>query len=253
MPGTVAAIHRFPVKSFQGERLAEARVGLGGIEGDRRYGLIDRRDGWLLSAKRTSALLAASATTDPSGAVRVELPGHGGFAVGDPALAAALEAWLGRPVELREVDPDDEVAYEMTLDPPNDDAEVFAIPAPRGSFLDLSPLHLLSTATLAGCAEERPDLDWDVRRFRPNLVVDVDDEPFVEDTWSGRELEVGTAVLRIVQPTVRCALPLRGQPGLGRQAALYAAMEEIHANHLGVYADVVQPGTITRGDVVELG
>ena len=43
------------------------------------------------------------------------------------------------------------------------------------------------------------------------------------------------------------------EPGLGRQAALYAAMEEIHANHLGVYADVVQPGTITRGDVVELG
>lgn len=252
MPGTVAAIHRYPVKSLQGEPLAEVAVVASGLEGDRRYGLIDRASGRLLSAKRTSALLHARASTHPDGTVRVDLPERGSFAVDDPALDPVLDDWVGRPVALGEVRPDVAVAYEMTLDPPNDDAEVFAIPAPSGTFVDLAPIHLLTTATLAGCAARRPDLDWDVRRFRPNLVVDLDDEPFTEDTWTGRRLRIGTAEMTVAQPTVRCAMPLRAQPGLERQRGLYAAMEELHANHLGVYVDVVEPGTIAVGDPVEV-
>jgi uncharacterized protein YcbX len=252
VPGTVATVHRYPVKSLQGESLAEAVVVASGLVGDRRYGLLDRASGRLLSAKLTPALLHARASTGPDGSVHVELPERGSLAVDDPALGPALDDWMGRPVALREVGPDDAVTYEMTLDPPNDDAEVFTIPAPSGTFVDLSPIHLLSTATLAGCAARRPDLDWDVRRFRPNLVVDLDAEPFTEDGWSGRRLRVGGAVLAVVQPTVRCAMPLRAQPGLQRQRGLYAAMEELHANHLGVYVDVVEPGTIAVGDPVQV-
>jgi uncharacterized protein len=253
VPGTVASIHRYPVKSLQGESVDSAALTVAGLDGDRRYGLLDRETGRLLSAKRTAALLHGRASTDPEGGVHVEVPGRRLFAADDVALGPALDDWLGRPVALREVGPGAEVAYEMTLDPPNDDAAVFAIPAPPGSFLDLSPVHLVSTATLAGCAARRPDIDWDVRRFRPNLVVDLDDEPFTEDTWSGRRLRIGTAVLAVVQPTVRCAMPLLSQPGLGRQPGLYAALEELHANHLGVYVDVVEPGTITVGDPVDVG
>jgi uncharacterized protein YcbX len=61
----------------------------------------------------------------------------------------------------------------MTFDPPNEDAEVFDIPAPAGTLLDLTPVHFLSSATLGACEAARPDLDWDVRRFRPNLVLDL--------------------------------------------------------------------------------
>ena len=59
--------------------------------------------------------------------------------------------------------------------------EYVDIPAPAGSFLDFAPVHLVTTATLEGCQAQRPDLDWDVRRFRPNLVIDVDGPPFVEN------------------------------------------------------------------------
>jgi MOSC domain-containing protein YiiM len=45
-------------------------------------------------------------------------------------------------------------------------------------------------------------------------------------------------------------MPLRAQPGLARQARLYAALEELHANHLGTYVDVVEPGEIRVGDEV---
>jgi uncharacterized protein YcbX len=125
-------------------------------------------------------------------------------------------------------------------------------------------VHLLTTATLDGCRSARPDLDWDVRRFRPNVVVDVTGEPFVEDTWAGRELQLGEVVLRITQPTVRCAMPLRAQPphdsdpssaALARQPELHDALVELNAsfpNHLGVYAEVVTPGTIGVGDPVSV-
>ena len=110
-----------------------------------------------------------------------------------------------------------------------------------------------TTATLAGCAAAHPDLDWDVRRFRPNLVVEGPTEAFAEDDWCGGQVRIGSAVLSASQPTVRCAMPLRAQPGLDRQADLYEAMEALHANHLGIYLDVAEPGEIAVGDRVRLG
>lgn len=257
---TVTGLWRYPVKSMQGHEVDRLTVTDTGIEGDRTWGLIDRDTGALMSAKRWPALLDAAA--DDEG---ITLPD--GRSIGFDDAAAPLSTWLGREVELRGAGPDVEVSYEMTLDPPNDDAELFAIPAPPGTFLDLAGAHLVSTATLAGCAEARPDLDWDVRRFRPNLVVDGLDGAFAEDEWCGRRVRIGGAVLVALQPTVRCAMPLRaqrpprrrregrgqrGQPGLDRQPDLYRALDDLHANHLGIYLDVAEPGGIAVGDPVEI-
>ena len=108
-----------------------------------------------------------------------------------PELDEALSVWLGTAVRLVEPRADRAVHYRMTFDPPDDDAELFDIPTPDGTFLDLAPVHLLTTATLDGVRAARPDLDWDVRRFRPNLVLDVAGAPFVENDWSGRRLALG--------------------------------------------------------------
>ena len=81
-------------------------------------------------------------------------------------------------------------------------------------------------------------------------MVDGDLEPFGEDAWVGATLRVGTARLGVRQATVRCAMPLRAQPGLDRQAPMYAALEALHANHLGIYLDVVAPGRVAVGDEV---
>jgi hypothetical protein len=62
-------------------------------------------------------------------------------------------------------------------------------------------------------------------------------------------------VLDVLQPTVRCAMPLRAQPGLQRQPRLFSALNELNAaspNHLGVYAGVQTPGPIRVGDPVML-
>ncbi len=251
MTGTVAECWRYPVKSLQGHREDVLTIGTSGVAGDRQRALIDVETGHLISAKRRSKLLEA---VGRDGAI--ELPGGTSVSWDAPDVDEQLSGWLGRPVRLAESSPEDALSYEMTFDPPNDDAEYYEIPAPAGSFLDLAAVHLIATATLEGCRNQRPDLDWDVRRFRPNLVIEWGSEPFAEDEWVGKRVAVGDdLILGGIGPTVRCAMPLRAQPGLEREPELFRAMTELHElypNHLGAYASVERPGTVRPGDPVRV-
>lgn len=259
LQGLVAQTWVYPVKSMQGVRTDQVHITTTGIVGDRQWGIVDQASGTVLSAKREPALL--DATVDSSGGM-ITLGDGTEVATDDAAVDTVLSAWLGRPVTLQATTQSTGLSYEMTFDPPDDDAEVFAIPVPPGTFVDLAPLHLVTSATLTGCASERPDLDFDVRRFRPNLVIDIDVDPFAEDSWAGRTISVGDVELAITQPTVRCAMPLRaqpataaGDPALARRPDLHQALNELNPvfpNHLGVYAEVITAGTVRNGDVVRI-
>lgn len=246
----VAELWRFPVKSMQGERLESLDIGPAGAEGDRRWAVVSRSSGTILTAKTVPELLSASARI-VDGELVVEHPGLTG-AVTDRSLSA----WLGRDVVLAEASRDVPASYEMTFDPPNDAAEVYEIPTPSGTFMDLASVHLLSTASLARAREARPDLQWDRRRFRPTVLVDCDESGFPEQHWVGGPLRVGGAVLSVDLETVRCAMPLRAQPALGHEPALgrevdvYRTLDAIHYNHLGVYCSVAEPGRVSVGDAV---
>lgn len=249
---TVAGCWQYPVKSMQGVRRPEVVLERTGVQGDRRYGLIDEASGHLMSAKRYRDLLMATATDEG-----IVLPGGGPpIPYDDPSISDRLSAWLGRRVRLDVPDPDQRVSYEMTFDPPNDDADYVEIPTQRGTFVDLAHVHVVTTATLAWCRAQRPDLDWDVRRFRPNVLIDIDGPPFVEQSWVGSVVTFGgEASIGVLAPTVRCAMPLRAQPGLDAQPELFKAMTELNEespNSLGVYAIVGRPGRVREGDPVEL-
>jgi len=249
--GRVIECWRYRVKSMQGERVDELAVGSKGVKGDRGYAVLDAASGRILSAKSVRDLLFARV----EGKAMV-LPDGMSVALDDPVASDVLSAWLERDVRLATPVEGEQRSFQMTFDPPNDDAEYVDIPAPPGSFLDFAPVHLLTTATLAGCQAKRPDLDWDVRRFRPNLVIDVDAPPFVENDWVGQRLSIGAeATLELLGPTVRCAMPLRAQPGLERQAGLFRAMSDLNVrfpNHLGASAKVHTPGRVATGDPVAL-
>lgn len=249
--GTLAECWRYPVKSFQGLPEQQLSITDGGVEGDRTFGLIDVEVDRLLSAKRTGALLTASATD-----TEITLPDGRTFAVEDPSIDDALTEWVGRPIRFARASETSPMSYQMTFDPPDDDAELFDIPTPEGTFLDIAAVHVVTTATLRGCADARPDVDWSVRRFRPNLLLDVDGPAFFEDGWIGQRIQVGAVTLQIDGPMVRCAMPLRAQPGgLDRQTQLFHALNELNPTfpgHLGLCASVVEPGVVAVGDPVRV-
>lgn len=252
-PVRVTELWRFPVKSLQGERVDVLEVGPVGAVGDRRYALADGVSGKLLSAKKEARLLQASArTTD--GEVLIVLPDSTELPAVSPEAARGLSRWLGREVDLLEVGDGVDHVYDMTFDPPNDDAEYYDIPTPAGTFVDLGALHVITTSSLAAMSAAGPELDWNIRRFRPNVVVDGAEDGFAEDAWVQREVRLGeeVRVLPFIR-TMRCAMPLRAQPGMDRQVDIFRVMQDTHSNDLGVYCSVVATGTVAAGAVVEIG
>ncbi len=256
--GRVGQLWRFPVKSLQGESLDSAELTGAGLGGDRRYGLIDVAGGHLLSAKSVPALFDAMARTDGH-TVIVTLPDGKEHSADDPGVSSVLSDWLDREVELTEVGPSS-LSYEMTFDPPNDEAEKVSWPAMDDSFLDLAPIHALTASSLAAMAEAYTDGEWDIRRFRPNVFLDTPGTGFVEDGWVGGDLLLGDggAALHVDMAAVRCAMPLRAQPSLGdrpalaRDIELFRAMTAEHNNHLGIYCGVSAGGRVSVGAEVTL-
>lgn len=230
---------------MQGEQPTVVEVGEHGVLGDRRYGVVDLETGRTLSAKWEPRLLAAQART-VAGGVAVDLPD------GRQADDEALSAWLGRPVALREAGPGVRGTYQSRLDPLDDRSDAVEWQGPEGSFVDAAPVHVVTTASLRAMASRAPGHQWDARRFRPNLVLDVDGEGFVEDGWLGALLRIGEVVLAPYKRTTRCSMIGRPQPGgLDRDPAVVRAVRDHHGYTLGVHARVVAGGPVAVGARVE--
>jgi uncharacterized protein YcbX len=233
----VLELWRYPVKSLQGERLDVARIGSGGMEGDRQWALFDVLTGFGLTARREPDLLFAAARLRGDGGVQIVLPDGTGTA--DDAV---LSEWLGRPVTLRS-------AAEMTerrrYESPQDDLDERSgwhdwEGAAGGAFHDNAQgrVSLVSTGTLG---------DWDRRRFRSNVVLD----GAGEKELVGSRVRLGGAVLDIVEPIPRCVLVTRPQGGgIGRDTDVLKTVHRRNGGTLAVAALVRTPGTVGTDDVL---
>lgn len=123
--------------------------------------------------------------------------------------------------------------------------------SPPGTYYDVYPLHLLTTASLRSLERLTPGSRADVRRFRPSMLVatpDDPDSPLPEEDWVGRKVAVGSAVFEVVGPCPRCVMITHEVDDLPTdRALLHTVIREAHQN-LGVYATVVTPGEIGVGD-----
>lgn len=244
-------LSRYPFKSFQGEAVEQVGLEAAGAAGDRRWALVDTTTDKVLSAKREPRLLEAAARTAADGSVVVTLPDGLERDVGDPALAAAAQEWLGRPVTVASAAERSGV-FEFNISSEDDHSPMVDIPCPPGTFLDLAAVHVLTTASLRAIGASHPAGRWEPARFRPTILVECDDEGFVEDAWIGREVEVGGAVLQPFMPTVRCAMTTRPQLGLPRDLDIAKAVNREHGGSLGVYCSVTRPGPVSVGDTLTL-
>ncbi len=133
-------------------------------------------------------------------------------------------------------------------------AELFEFASPPGTYFDAFPLHLLTTASLAAMARLNPGAAWDVRRFRPNLLIATADgsEGLVESTWCGRVLRIGDVQVRCELPAPRCGMTTRAQVDLPQDPSVLRTIVRDARQNLGVYAASSAAGRVTVGDVVEL-
>jgi uncharacterized protein len=281
--GRVKELWRYPVKSMAGERLQAATLTARGIPGDRGWALRDEKSGEVRGAKKMPGLMgcAAAYVEEPSGSAippaRLRLPDGASVLSTDPAANDLLSKLLGRTVtiwpqqpakrrdfyrrfpdnpdfsvELREIMgrlPDEPMPDFSGLPP-----EVFEFTSPLGTFFDAFPLHLLTTALLREIAIHNPGADFDVRRFRPNILIESDEgvRGFAEAEWSGREIAIGDSRIALTIPTMRCVMTTLAQEGLRKDATVLRTIVRDAEQNLGIYANVAQPGKIALGDPVTL-
>lgn len=191
--------------------------------------------------------------------MRVTLP-DGTVVRSDQAdVAQILSGALGRQVELAEARGNGQSpqAEEYWPDMPGLDYRdtVTDWELPAGTFFDLAMVHLLTTATIDRLRELYPQGRFEVRRFRPNIVVSTEHgaHGFIENDWIGRTVAIGDDVrLRITGGCPRCVMTTLPQGDLPRDPGILRAAAQHNQANVGVYADVIASGTIRRGDPVML-
>jgi len=249
----VAQLWRYPVKSLLGERLPELRLVGDGVDGDRMWGIQDRSDGRILTARREPRLLfASSRMAEHDGLPVIILPDGQELMGPGPDTDAALSAWLAKPVTLVAAAESDAARAEYFADATNDASQALEWTMPKGRFVDAFPVLVMTTAGLRGSASAYSSGIWDVRRFRPNILIQLDREGWYEDAWAERRMNVGSAQLVPRRRCIRCTMVNRAQPGLERDVNIYKTLHRTHGGEAGMWTQVIQPGVISEGASVEI-
>jgi uncharacterized protein YcbX len=232
-----------PVKGTRHLPLQRLEIDEQGPVGDRSWCFVDVAARRVLRTVQHPALIAVVAVATGDG-LGLTLPnGERADGVPEPTGETLTCDYWGRPVGLALTDGPHAELVSRHLG-----SDVRLAAAPRGGVVFAAPVTLVGTATLRDLAEAvgRP---VEAARFRATLVVETD-EPYVEDTWLGAEVGVGGATLQIGGTVPRCAV-VDHHPDTGvRDLRLLGAMARSRPTNaagepvLGVYAEVVRPGTV---------
>jgi uncharacterized protein len=239
--GRIKAIFRYPVKSMAGELLDVARLGWHGIDGDRRLAFrrLTDKSGfpWLTASKLPQLLLYKPFGLDSNTA---ELP---------PTHVRTPD---GKEYELRSEELREEVSsrYGSALELMN----------LRHGIFDEACISVISLGTVH-CVQRESGRDVDLRRFRPNVVIEtVSAEPFEEDRWVGRTLMFGEgdkgnsgAAIGVTMRDERCRMVNLDPDTAERDVQVMKTVVRLNENYAGVYGTVVRAGELRVGQVVTLG
>jgi uncharacterized protein YcbX len=282
--GRIGEIWRYPVKSMGGERIRETSLGVNGLPGDRAWAVRDEVRGGIRGAKKIPALMRCSAryTSAPSagraGAPEIGLPGGDTLRADAPDANERVSAAVGQPVTLWPLRPASDLEHYKRGAPDSTDVltelraifgreegeplpdlsvfppDLFQYESPPGTYFDAFPLLLLTGASLRRLAQLAPSSRVDVRRFRPNFVIETEDADagFPELAWAGKRLRVGDAELSVGVACPRCVMITHGFDDLPKDPGLMRTLVREAGGSIGVYASVAEPGVVKLGDAVEL-
>lgn len=197
---------------------------------------------------------------------------------GDASAGAKLTALIGKPISLKPLQPVDDLDYYRRR--PRNEEEMMAYlwqqfgrepgePLPDmtqfpqelmefaafpGMHFDVTPLQLLTTASLAHMAASNPGANWDVRRFRPNVLIETTNgaRGLVEAEWAGKTLRMGELTVLCPGPTPRCAMTMQAQRDFSFDKTILRTIVKEGKQNLGAYGTAANAGKISVGDTVEL-
>jgi uncharacterized protein len=263
----VAALQTTPVKGTMLHHPDAIDIGPNGVETNRRFYLIDGR-GLMFNGKRNGRLARLHTDYDYElGRLTVRFPD--GSSVTDRVVVSGEQietSFYGRPV------------LGHTVDGPFSEAMTGYVGKPvrllasdvAGDAIDVHPVTIVSSASIAEVASRVRSAAIERRRFR--MLVEVDGcAAHAEDGWIGREVAIGSAVVRPVGPVPRCVVTTH-DPDTGRRdvdmlrtilryrGARVGDDLDTPVDHLpdggkvvfGVYATVIVPGRVDTGDEVSL-
>ncbi len=221
----VSRLSIYPVKSTAGLDVAETVIHPWGLDGDRRWMVVDRA-GTTVTARTHRMLLHVVATPLHGGAIELSAPGATPLRVDVPRRDAAVSVTMSR---LESGAPAGAEADDWLSRLLGEEVRLVWLDDPRrrsvganhggqpGDALNLSdagPVLLTSTASLArlnGWLRETAHQLGEfepaalaMERFRPNVVVDGAPEPFAEDEW--KRIRLGDVELRFGEHCDRCLL-----------------------------------------------
>ncbi len=244
--GRISDIFRYPVKSMAGELLDVARLSWHGLEGDRRLAFrrLTDKSGfpWLIASQLPELLLykpfGRNSNTAESNTAEL-LPTH-------------VRTPDGKEYELRSDELREEISSRY-----GSDVELMNL---KHGIFDEACISVISLGTVHSVARESGrDVDrCDLRRFRPNVVIETNSaEPFEEDRWVGRTLMFGEvnsgAALRVTMKDERCVMVNLDPDTAERDSEVMKTVVRMNENYAGVYGTVVRAGELRVGQVVTLG
>jgi MOSC domain-containing protein len=208
---TVGALWRYPVKTLGGERLDTAELTANGITGDRVVHV--RGPEGVRTSRRHHDLLGLHAVLDPDGEPLVD-----GEPWTSPTVLDRVRAAAGADATLERYDGPER--------------------------FDVLPLLVATDGAVA-------EFGRDVRRLRPNIVVDGVDG-MEEIAWPGSELHIGDVVIAIDSRRGRCPMTTVDPDTLEVDREVLKDIIRRFDGKLALNAAVLRPGIIHVGDAVEL-
>ena len=273
---SILNIYRYPVKSMMGETLSEADIGEAGIPGDRGWAVRDEKRGGIRGGKKIPQLMTLTAQSGPTTPL---IMAHDGDSAS--ASTEGINEWLSdklnHPVTLWPLLPADQLDHYRRGAPDTEDfeqelrtvfgrlpgeplpvlagfEELLEFESPPGTYFDAFPISIMSQQSLDTMNQLEGESRFDVRRFRPNLLVDIPetDHPFPEQGWVGKTLSIGSVTLKIDTTCPRCAMTTHGFDDLPQDPHIMRKLVANSEGNLGIYASVVQAGKVTAGDSVSV-
>ena len=249
---SVARISVTPVKGFALLHPGGVNLTERGVIEDRRFAIVDADDKRLRSSSVSWPAVVRGEYDSATEVLRVAFPG-GEVVEGSAVGAGPVRDWnfhggQVEPGRVVEGEWNERLSALAGYD-------VRIVRTEKYGRIREDPVTLVSLASVARLEREAGG-SVDPRRFRMLFDLDGCDE-HEEDTWDGRRLRVGEAVLRVGGPVPRCAVTTR-DPDSGKRdldtlrlIRGYRGVRDGEAIDFGVYAAVEQPGRVRVGDSVE--